>query len=451
MQTRSKVSRRAIQVAALAAVAFAQQGRAQALDAALLWRASLQGDIFCKFGDPDCNPCTNDVEHQFDLLTRGVSDKHTATIGVRYDDIDPPWDDTIPEFPNIAITPAHFQGIARIPFAGIKAPEANYWGIGSPYLPSNSNGGWYAISLGNEGYDQPAGLAITWVADTLKNGDKVDSSGDGKGQPMFWYPAPDLPGTSVGNDDYEKGRTHIGGISGIGKYVAVAVDRYSKATSLDILDISRAWSIIWAKEDKNWNADTFMRIPIGASGATRTASVGATKLANGQYLMASTYSTSFNCLHGCGVNFFAGPSLDSKSNWNSRGTDADAPVGEATSLINECKTGRIYMIQGRGVFNVNGNVPIKGEIHESLGAPNVWELSRLDVSGAVPKATSVKIANTPDYDEANCQTRGPSSAYVDEDGALVLLCHKQHPPHDDPSKWRMAEFKPIVLGEIVQQ
>lgn len=346
----------------------------------------VKGDPSCRRGDPDCNPCTSNVQAQFRKIKEGRArwtskpwrfewGKHYAPNRIRPYEA---FDEDSPEADTLGLSHSHPQAFVR----------------------TNAGPSWYAGTHSAPGSDRPGTVFI------------IEQAADGKKSLAA------LHRTRTG---------HPNGLHVLGKYLLFAErpDR-ARPDQLRVIDLgrrSRVNDITHEVPEATGEAKSWKQFGGG---------LGTAKLSDGSYLLISSlpgdrkasrrFHQFYNMKGNLGVT--SGLTMRLLHVQQFRPT-AKVPskyqYSEHLSLVTECGTGDIY------AFHSSGD----GEAIDGLIGRGYWRMSKLVSRDGKPELDPIDVheiqQNTDD-----CHMRSAASVGVGPNGKLELLCH-QYRKDPDPS------------------
>ena len=359
----------------LSATQFTQKWQARSETASLTRltvvnaHVAMRGDTSCKYGDPDCNRCANDVVGQFkaDFETDhrpwlGWNDGSWSFDGNdRYQPANrKPEDAFYPHAPKKdgGPTSKHIQGLVRtnsahFPYAG----SHSHKDVGSIFFIESERGGLRLHSLYRAASAHPSGVAVLgdglFVTDERGSIRMLRVSDAGKTQKQSGVKDIGTSGGGLGLAKLQDGTTLL--IStGPG-------DGFRKGTT----DAQQ-------EENVRPRYTRFYRLVPNAFEAKEVAPIGTFR-------------------HRLGVR-------------------PETPLGysENLSVVTECGSGKIFTIHTTGDYGLYGN--------------GYWRLSRIDDG---PTLTHVAMARQDQHNE-KCHHRSSATVHVDPNGNLGFLCSERN-------------------------
>jgi hypothetical protein len=355
-------------------------------------RPPVRGDLSCRRGDPDCNPCTAGVRAQFRRVARGQAQWKSKPWrfewGTRYspDSVRPyeAFDEDTDLANALGLSSSHPQAFVR----------------------TNAGPAWYAGTHSQHEAGRPGTVFI------------VQQDADGKKSLAALH---------------RTKTQHPNGLHVLGHYLLFA-ERPDKTRpdELRVIDIDRRQvrqDITHLVPEDPGTAKSWKQFGGG---------LGAAKLSDGSYLVISSLPGDRKTSAG-GV-----PQLRFHQFYNLRGNLADPAAAtmrflgaqqftptaavpakyqfsENLSLVTECGTGDIYGIHSSG----------DGEGPDGLEGSGYYRLSKLEAGPSGPVLTPIDVFEM-SQNTADCHIRSAASVGVGPNGRLEFLCH-QYRKDPDPS------------------
>lgn len=344
-----------------------------------------KGDLSCRRGDPDCNPCTANVRAQFRKVREGDATWSVKpwrfSWGRSYvpDSIEPyeAFDEDTHLANALGVSYAHPQGFVR----------------------TNSGPGFYAGTHSQKEDGRPGTVFI------------VDQDAEGRKSLAA------LHRTST---------RHPSGLHVLGKYLLFAERPKNRPDELRVIDLDRRrsrQSIAHAVPD-----------PAGVNASVKQfgGGLGAAKLADGGYLILSAipgdrrdekrFHQFYRATGNLGTNGGLVLTFLHEQEFTPTTTvPAKYQYSENVSLVTECTTGDIYAIHTSG----------DGEGLDALIGHGYWRLSKLVKRGGKPALDPVDVFEM-GQNTADCHMRSAASVGVAPNGKLEFICH-QFRKDPDPS------------------
>lgn len=353
----------------------------------------IKGDLSCRRGDADCNPCTADVRGQFAKMRRGES---------RWKD--KPWRfEWGREYAPDSITPYEaFDDDSDV---------SNAFGVGGghpqAFVRTNVGPAWYAGTHSQKEAGRPGTVFV------------IDQSRSGRKRLVALH---------------RTKTQHPNGLHVLGQFLLFAERPSSRnPDELRVIDLRRRTS----------SQDITHLVP-EAAGDSRAfkqfgGGLGTAKLSDGSYLLISTVPGDRKTRDSQGRRqhrfhqFYnmrgdlSDPSdlrirfLDAQRFTPNRAVPQKYEFSENLSLVTECRTADIYAVHSSG----------DGEALDGLEGKGYWRLSKLVRVDGNPRLDPVDVFEI-GQSAQRCHMRSAASVGVAPNGKLEFLCH-QYRKDPDPS------------------
>jgi hypothetical protein len=370
---------------------------------------TLKGDTSCAWGSKECNRCVNDVKANFNAIETEVSGSYASKIRVR-------------SYAYRAAYPTENYMLHRI-----NAPYEHIQGIGRIAGLGNNEYFVFTHSTNSGHPDKSGALAVIRMGANQKSkGFELGDISEGAGKNQ------NINNRTVARTYSDS--NHPGGLTTVGHYVFVAdwcqdhgkydwcntEDQYA----FEVYDVSKAHL------NSSLNSNPPIKI-IDRSvyhdawiNGKSTASIAATRLESGYYLVAISRSG------GKHYGFYLSsiPRLSRSTSWKLIDDEEIDRWAEGAAMINECGTGDIYQIQierwKNGVFKTGKN---KLHLYRLKG-----DLNKEQISYQYIKSRTFVCEDWCDFDKGG-------GIYVSPTGNLYLYAtHAQQAK--STGQFRMVEF-----------